>query len=157
MSKFIAFLLIVLVAAPAGIVLPATTTQKTSTQKKKRKTTATTAKKSGAKSGTKSGAKSGTAKKGTTKKGQTWRTRQLQPTQERYREIQQALAQKGYLASEPTGVWNQDSIDALRRFQTDQKLEPSGKIDSLSLIALGLGPKHQTAQAVPPQGATHNP
>lgn len=67
---------------------------------------------------------------------------QLQPTPERYKEIQQALAQKGYLHSEPSGVWNQESADALRRFQQDQNLDPSGKLDSLSLIALGLGPKH---------------
>ena len=82
---------------------------------------------------------------------QSWRTRQTQPTPERYKEIQQALQQKGYLNGEPTGTWNQDSIDALRRFQQDQKLESTGKIDSLSLIALGLGPKHETAVAVPPR------
>jgi putative peptidoglycan binding protein len=85
------------------------------------------------------------------KKGQTWRTRQAQPSPERYKEIQGALAQKGYFKSEPTGVWNQDSSDALRHFQEDQKLEASGKIDSLSLIALGLGPKHEPAPATAPR------
>ena len=34
-----------------------------------------------------------------------------------------------------------DPVDALKRFQSEQSLEPTGKIDSLSLIALGLGPK----------------
>jgi peptidoglycan hydrolase-like protein with peptidoglycan-binding domain len=72
----------------------------------------------------------------------TWHSAQAAPTPERYKEIQQALAQKGYLHGEPTGVWNQDSMDALRRFQHDQNLESTGKLDSLSLIALGLGPKH---------------
>jgi Putative peptidoglycan binding domain len=80
----------------------------------------------------------------------TWRTRQLQPTEQRYKEIQGALAAKGYLQGEPTGQWNQESVEALRRFQVDQKLEPTGKIDSLSLIALGLGPKRETAKATPP-------
>ncbi len=72
----------------------------------------------------------------------SWRTAQTQPTPERYKEIQDALARKGYLHSEPNGKWDQDSADALRRFQQDQNLQASGKIDSLSIIALGLGPKH---------------
>jgi len=77
----------------------------------------------------------------------------LAPTADRYREIQQALVSKGYLASEEaTGTWNQSSIDALKRFQTQQNLDPSGKINSMSLIALGLGPKHdaQPVQAAAP-------
>jgi len=81
----------------------------------------------------------------------TWRNRQLAPTQDRYKEIQQALASKGYLKPEDVnGSWNEVSMDALKRFQTEQKLEPSGKINSLSLIALGLGPKHETAAPAPP-------
>jgi len=72
----------------------------------------------------------------------TWRAGQTAPTPDRYKEIQGALAQKGYLHGEATGVWNQDSTDALRRFQQDQNLQASGKLDSLSIIVLGLGPKH---------------
>lgn len=72
----------------------------------------------------------------------TWRTGQTAPTPDRYKEIQTALAQKGYLQGEATGVWNQDSAEALRRFQQDQNLQASGKLDSLSIIALGLGPKY---------------
>jgi len=72
----------------------------------------------------------------------TWRAGQTAPTPGRYKEIQSALAKKGYLHGDATGVWNQDSADALRRFQQDQNLQASGKLDSLSLIALGLGPKH---------------
>ncbi len=106
--------------------------------------TAVTASKSKSKSGTKAGMKTGS------KPATTWHARQTQPTPERYKEIQQALVSKGYLTGEPTGTWNQQSIDALRRYQQDQKLEATGKIDSLSLIALGLGPKHETASAKPP-------
>jgi hypothetical protein len=74
----------------------------------------------------------------------TWRNRQLQPTQERYKEIQQALLAKGYLQPEhANGVWDQNSADALKQFQTTQNISASGKINSLSLIALGLGPKHE--------------
>jgi peptidoglycan hydrolase-like protein with peptidoglycan-binding domain len=71
-----------------------------------------------------------------------WRTAQTVPTPDRYREIQAALAKKGYLHGEASGVWNQDSADALRHFQQDQNLQASGKLDSLSIIALGLGPKY---------------
>ena len=91
-------------------------------------------------------------RKGTpAKKGATWRNRQMAPTQERYKEIQDALAAKGYLKPEDaTGGWNQNSVDALKRFQADQKIESSGKINSLSLIALGLGPKRDTASTAKP-------
>ncbi|HEX4277059.1 MAG TPA: peptidoglycan-binding domain-containing protein [Bryobacteraceae bacterium] len=71
----------------------------------------------------------------------TSRNRQLTPTPERYKEIQQALADKGYLKSEPNGVWDTESTDALRQFQTDKNLSPTGKISAASLIDLGLGPK----------------
>jgi peptidoglycan hydrolase-like protein with peptidoglycan-binding domain len=71
--------------------------------------------------------------------------RQLNPTPDRYKQIQQALAQKGYLPTEQAnGQWTEASADALKKFQTDQNLDPTGKINSLSLIALGLGPKHET-------------
>jgi len=83
--------------------------------------------------------------------------RQSTPTAERYKEIQQALASKGYLPSqEANGQWGDNSQAALKRFQTDQNLEATGKINSLSLIALGLGPKHEApkptavAPAAPP-------
>jgi len=75
--------------------------------------------------------------------------RQMAPTPDRYREIQQALVDKGYLKTEPNGVWDSQSSDALKQFQTDQKLSPTGKISSASLINLGLGPKPATAPAAP--------
>jgi peptidoglycan hydrolase-like protein with peptidoglycan-binding domain len=77
----------------------------------------------------------------------SWRSTQKAPTPERYKEIQQALASKGYLQS-PSGVWDNSSVEALKKFQADQNLEPSGKLDSLSLIGLGLGPKRDQ-QPVP--------
>jgi hypothetical protein len=67
--------------------------------------------------------------------------RQSQPTKERLTEIQAALIEQGYFSGEANGEWKTDSIEALKRFQNDQALQPSGKINSLSLIALGLGPK----------------
>src|SRR5215467_8867921 len=96
------------------------------------------AKKGAAKTATRKGAttaakKGAPGKKGPAKKGVTWRNRQLAPTPQRYHEIQDALVAKGYLKSEDaTGAWNQNSIDALKKFQSEQHLEPSGKINSLS-------------------------
>jgi len=88
-----------------------------------------------------------TGRKPTVKQA-TWRNRQMAPTADRYKEIQAALVSKGYLqAEQATGVWDQNSIEALRKFQADQNLESSGKINSLSIIALGLGPKRDTAAA----------
>jgi murein L,D-transpeptidase YcbB/YkuD len=101
-------------------------------------------------------AKSATAKT-TTGKGRsktkgkpvrrTVRSYQQAPTPERYQEIQQALAKKGYFQGEASGKWGADSADALKRFQAEQNLTPDGKINSLSLIALGLGPKRLSAQS----------
>ena len=88
-------------------------------------------------------------RRGSRAKSASWRTRQLAPNPERYKEIQQALAAKGYLNAAPSGVWDNESADALRRFQRDQNLEPSGKLNSMSLIALGLGPKREGGPAVP--------
>jgi hypothetical protein len=104
------------------------------------------AKKSGA--STRNAASRG--KKGPAKKATTWRNRQLSPTPDRYRQIQSALATKGYLKPEDaTGTWNQGSVDALKKFQAEQNLESSGKINSLSLIALGLGPHRDPAPPPP--------
>jgi hypothetical protein len=93
-------------------------------------------------------------KKTTGKRGTTWRNRQMSPTPDRYREIQGALASKGYLKPEDaTGTWNQTSADAMKKFQAEQNLDSNGKINSLSLIALGLGPHREAAPPpkAPPQ------
>jgi len=95
--------------------------------------------------------KSTTKKKTARKTVPTWRNTQRTPTPERYKEIQQALASKGYLESTaPTGIWDASSIEALKKFQHDQNLSPSGKLDSLSLIALGLGPIRDYQAPSPP-------
>ena len=90
-------------------------------------------------------------KKGPPAKRVTWRNRQLAPAPQRYKEIQEALAAKGYLKSEDAnGAWNQASVEALKKFQAGQNLDSTGKINSLSLIALGLGPRRETVAPKPP-------
>jgi peptidoglycan hydrolase-like protein with peptidoglycan-binding domain len=81
------------------------------------------------------------------------RSNQQAPTPERYKEIQDSLASKGYFKGESNGQWGPDSEEALKRFQSDQNLTPDGKIGSLSLIAMGLGPKRLTAQSSPKPAA----
>ncbi len=75
---------------------------------------------------------------------------QTHPTPERYQEIQQALADKGYYKGAVNGQWGDDSTAALQKFQTDHQLYNDGKISSLSLIQLGLGPKHDGAAVTSP-------
>ncbi len=154
MRKVFAFILAA-VLVPSGLMVAAAQKKTASTAKKSTATakkSSTTAKKPATSAKKSSSKKSSSKKKTTARSKQTWRSRQLQPTPERYSEIQRALIDKGYLQGEATGKWDQASIDALRRFQQEQNLDPSGKIDSLSLIALGLGPKYDTAAvaAAPP-------
>ncbi|HZQ52274.1 MAG TPA: peptidoglycan-binding domain-containing protein [Bryobacteraceae bacterium] len=75
---------------------------------------------------------------------------QLHPDAERYQEIQKALADRGYFKGDVNGVWGDDSTDALKRFQADRKLPEDGKISALTLIGLGLGPKHDGKLVTPP-------
>ncbi len=79
------------------------------------------------------------------------RSAQQQPTPERYMEIQQALADRGYFNGAVDGTWGPDSVEALKRFQREQNLTDDGKLGSLALIALGLGPKRAESTDKPAQ------
>lgn len=107
--------------------------------------TSATKKKSTAKTTTKTAAKRSATSKSKRAPVTARHYAPQQPSPERYKEIQQALASRGYFTGEPDGTWGPASIDALRRFQHDQNLVEDGKIGSLSLIALGLGPKREPA------------
>ena len=63
------------------------------------------------------------------------------------------------MSSPPDGKWDDASTEALRRFQEEQNLKPDGKINSLSLIALGLGPNRKplSLPARPPAGTKEQP
>src|SRR5437867_138357 len=106
------------IAFAALLVLPVgLTVAETATTTKKKSTVATKKRKTSTKKHT--GTSTASSKKSPPRQT-TSRTRQLQPSPERYKEIQGALASKGYLKSEPTGAWSQESVDAMRRFQQDQ-------------------------------------
>jgi peptidoglycan hydrolase-like protein with peptidoglycan-binding domain len=70
------------------------------------------------------------------------------PTPERINEIQEALAGKGAFTGTPTGKWDDSTVDAMKRFQSSHGLEPTGKLDALTLLKLGLG--SQTAGLAAP-------
>jgi peptidoglycan hydrolase-like protein with peptidoglycan-binding domain len=135
-------------AAPARKKGKASTRKTASTRKAGPKKAAATA----------AASKSGDAKKTSAAKrakksapSVTWRNRQTAPTLERYKEIQDALAAKGYLKPEDAnGSWGPGSADALKKFQQEQNIEATGKVNSLSLIALGLGPKRDAAPVPAP-------
>lgn len=65
---------------------------------------------------------------------------QRAPEAARIREIQQALIDRGHLARPATGSWDDRAVEAMRRFQSENGLDATGKFDAPSLIKLGLGP-----------------
>jgi len=75
-------------------------------------------------------------KKTTTARGQ----QKIDP--ERAQEIQQALIRERYLDGEASGIWNQASEDAMRRYQADHGWQSKTVPESRALISLGLGPSH---------------
>jgi peptidoglycan hydrolase-like protein with peptidoglycan-binding domain len=83
----------------------------------------------------------------------SFRAGQQQPTPDRVKDIQSALISRGYLQGEADGNWGGSTVDALKRFQQDQNLNADGKLTSMSLIALGLGPKRSGLAAVPKPAA----
>lgn len=99
---------------------------------------------------TSASSKSPTVKKAKAKKRRVSRRNRGQraPTADRVSEIQQALAREGAYSNEPTGKWDAATAEAMRRFQSSQGLNPTGKLDARSLQRLGLG--SQTAGVAAP-------
>jgi hypothetical protein len=64
---------------------------------------------------------------------------QKAPTPQRISEIQSALAHGGYYQGAPNGKWDSNTVAAMQKFQSDNGLSSSGKIDAPSLQKLGLG------------------
>lgn len=77
------------------------------------------------------------------------RLAQLRLEPSRAKEIQQALIQAGYLHEEPTGKWDDQTREAMRRYQTDHGFSATGLPEAKSLMSLGLGP-HPLQQDVIP-------
>ena len=73
---------------------------------------------------------------------------QMAPTPDRISTIQEALAKDGSFTSTPNGKWDDSTVDAMKKFQGAHGLNPSGKLDALTLEKLGLG--SQTAGVAEP-------
>src|SRR5271168_1749515 len=85
---------------------------------------------------------------------------QKAPTPERISEIQSALAHGGYYQGTPNGKWDSNTISAMQKFQSDNGLSNSGKIDAPSLQKLGLGSGTAGVDApkpITPKPATSTP
>jgi len=65
--------------------------------------------------------------------------KQLSPDPARIRQIQEALAHEGFYEGEPSGKWDDHSVQSMKSFQQAKGIQPTGKIEALSLQKLGLG------------------
>ncbi len=126
---------------------------KSSTTSKSASHTTTSATKSVAKSTSSKSGKSSSRKSSKTKKVKG----QAAPAPERINEIQDALAKRGIFAGSSTGKLDDSTADALRKFQATNHLNPTGKIDALTLQKLGLGSETAgLAAPTPPPNSVAN-
>jgi peptidoglycan hydrolase-like protein with peptidoglycan-binding domain len=92
---------------------------------------------SGSSSSTNSGTGGKTRK--TSKKSKKKDRGQQAPASDRITEIQQALSKDGSYNGTPSGKWDDATVSAMKKFQSDHGLNPSGKLEARSLERLGLG------------------
>jgi peptidoglycan hydrolase-like protein with peptidoglycan-binding domain len=74
---------------------------------------------------------------------------QQAPNADRIKEIQQALAREGHYEGTPSGKIDPATTAALKSFQQATSLNPTGKLDALTLQKLGLG--SEVAGLAPPR------
>jgi peptidoglycan hydrolase-like protein with peptidoglycan-binding domain len=77
----------------------------------------------------------------------------MRPEAERIKEIQQALVQAGYLNAQPNGRWDDQTREAMRRYQADHGFPATGLPEAKSLMKLGLGPHPLPADVNTSSGA----
>ena len=82
---------------------------------------------------------------------------QMAPTPDRIKEIQSALQREGAYQGEPTGKWDDATVDAMKNYQDKNGFTPTGKIDALTLERLGLGADTAGKGAPVPAASSTNP
>jgi len=123
-------------AAPAA--KPKAKSTQTSGSLVVRKASVNTTTKTGSKPA--SNSKTSASHKRITSKKKDSRSRgQKAPTVDRVTEIQEALAKRGAYPNDPSGKWDAGTVDAMKKFQQANGLNPSGKLNALTLQKLGLG------------------
>jgi peptidoglycan hydrolase-like protein with peptidoglycan-binding domain len=91
----------------------------------------------------------------TSKKSHRKERGQTAPTPDRISEIQQALAKDGSFRGTSNGKWDNNTVEAMKSFQTTHGLNPSGKLDARTLQKLGLGSQTAgVAAPTPPPNST---
>jgi peptidoglycan hydrolase-like protein with peptidoglycan-binding domain len=125
--------LVLMVAGLGHAALPGGATDSSSPSRAAASTAKTTTKKPSATSAHSTASRKATVHRAVVVHGQTV------PTPSRISEIQTALAKDGAYQGAPNGRWDAASVDAMRQFQSEHNLNPSGKIDALTLQKLGLG------------------
>ena len=78
----------------------------------------------------------------------------LHPTTDRVTTIQEKLAEVGYLKEDPNGQWDDQTREAMRRYQQDNGFPATGLPESKSLMKLGLGPHPLPPELDQPHGQT---
>jgi peptidoglycan hydrolase-like protein with peptidoglycan-binding domain len=129
--------LILAAMAVGSLTLPAAgAAQTTGTSKSSHKpSTGTTSAKSTTTGTAKKSSKSGKRSSNKTKRVKG----QAAPTADRINEIQGALAKNGAYSGEPSRKWDDSTVEAMKKFQASHGLNPTGKMDALTLQKLGLG------------------
>jgi hypothetical protein len=75
------------------------------------------------------------------------------------RQIQARLRQQGYLDARPSGVWDDDTRDAIADLQDANGLQPTGQLDVGTIYILGIvaPPSGSSPQSAMMQGPTMQP
>jgi len=68
---------------------------------------------------------------------------------QRAEQIQEALVQAGDLHETPTGLWDTETREAMRQYQSSNGFQATGLPDAKSLMKLGLGPHPLPADVDP--------
>jgi peptidoglycan hydrolase-like protein with peptidoglycan-binding domain len=127
--------LILAAMAVGSLTLPAAFAAQTSSARKtsQKPTTGSTAKTT-----TRTTKKSSKTRKSSSRKSNRVKG-QAAPTPDRINDIQGALAKNGAYTGSPTGKWDDSTAEAMKKFQASHGLNPTGKMDALTLQKLGFG------------------
>src|SRR5665213_3669758 len=143
---FGAALLMSVAALSSAAVRPAAAQTTSSAKKKKKKAASTSSASTKSSSKKLSSTKSASSRSVSSKSKGKSRSKfaakpkgQAAPTSDRIREIQSALQKDGSYEGEPTGKWDSATSDAMRKYQDKNGVNPTGKIDAISLNKMGLG------------------